>query len=170
LVTLQIIFGVISSVAAGIAVSYYIFTLRNTLKNLETTLETRQAQLFMQIYNNLHQTEFFDKFTDIVTWKWRDYDDFLEKYGRKANPKAWNAIGSVAAYFEGIGVLVNRNLLDVELVGELMSRHVVLFWEKIEPISIEMRRRLKAPVDIYVEYLYNEIKPFFEKQLSELKT
>ena len=30
--------------------------------------------------------------------------------------------------------------------------------------------RLKVPVDVYVEYLYNEIKPFMYKQLSELET
>lgn len=169
MITIQLIFGVITAVAAGIAVFYYIISVRNTLKNMQTTLETRQAQLFMQLYTHFTETEFFDKFTDIITWKWEDYDDFLQKYGRKANPKAWNSIGSVAAYFEGIGVLVHRKFLDVDLVGELMSRHVVMFWEKIEPISKEMRRRLKVPVDLYLEHLYNEIKPFMQKQFLELK-
>jgi len=168
LISIELVFGVIGAVVAGIAAFYYILTVRNTLRNMQTTLETRQAQLFMQIYNNFHETEFFDKFTDIITWKWRDYDDFLKKYGWKENPKAFHSMGSVAAYFEGIGVLVHRNFIDVDLVGELMSRHVVLFWEKIEPISKEMRKRYKLPVDLYLEHLYNEIKPFMEKQLLEL--
>lgn len=119
---------------------------------------TTQVQLFMQIYEHFNDPEFFDNFTDLITWKWKDYDDFIRRYGRAANPKAWYAMGSIAAFFEGIGVLVHRKLLDISLVGELMSRHIIMFWEKIEPISQEMRRRLKHPeIDRPTEYLYNEI-------------
>jgi hypothetical protein len=83
----------------------------------------------------------------------------MKKYGPKTNPKAWHSSGSVAAFFEGIGVLVYQNLIDVELVAELMSRHVIRFWEKMEPISKEMRRRLNLPrVDEKIEYLYDEMK------------
>jgi hypothetical protein len=40
-----------------------------------------------------------------------------------------------------------------------MSRHVIRFWEKIEPISKEMRRRFNLPkMDEKIEYLYNEMK------------
>jgi len=166
-------FQTISVLLTGISVSaaaiYYIVTLRASQKNMRTTLETRQAQLFMQIFGNFHQTEFFNKYTDILTWKWNDYDDFIQKYGAKTNPKAWYSLGSVGAFFEGIGVLVHRQLIDVDLVAELMSRHILLFWEKIQPISLEMRKRLQLPVDMRLEYLYNEIKPIVEKQRMELK-
>ena len=52
------------------------------------------------------------------------YDDFMEKYRTKKNPEAWYSLGSVGAFFEGVGVLVHRELIDPQLVGELMSRHV----------------------------------------------
>lgn len=160
---------VISGVSVSVAAIYYILTIRTTLKNRQTTLETRQAQFFIQLFDNFHQTEFFDKFTDIVSWKWKDYDDFMEKYGPRENPKAFNSMGSVAAFFEGIGVLVHRNLIDVNLVAELMSRHIFMFWEIIGPISKEMRRSLQLPIDVWIEYLYNEIKPIVEKQRLELR-
>jgi len=159
-----------TAVSVSVGVAYYILNIRSTLRNMQTALETRQAQFFMQIYNRFNETEFFSKFTDILTWKWKDYDDFIEKYGWKTNPKAWYSLGSVGAFFEGIGVLVHRKLIDVNLVSELLSRHIVIFWEKIEPISKEMRKRLQLPVDVRLEYLYNEVKPIIERQRMELKT
>ena len=44
-----------------------------------------------------------------------------------------------------------------------MSRQVVVFWEKISPISYEMRKRLKLPVDIWLEQLYNQMKQTLEE-------
>jgi hypothetical protein len=164
LLDLQSVSVVITAVSVSLAATYYILTIRNTQKNMRTTLETRQAQFFMQIYMIFHQTEFFENFTDIVGWKWEDYDDFMEKYGPRTNPKAFDRLGSIGAFFEGIGVLVHRDLIDASLVGQLMSRHIIMFWEKIAPISLEMRRRLKMPVDVWLEYLYNEIKPMMENQ------
>lgn len=160
---------VIACVSVSIAAIYYILIIRTTLKNRQTTLETRQAQFFIQLFDDFHETEFFNKFTDIITWKWKDYDDFMKKYGPKGNPKAFYSLGSIAAFFEGIGVLVHRNLIDVSLVAELMSRHILLFWEKIGPISKEMRRRMELPIDVWIEYLYNEIKPIMEKQRLEIE-
>jgi len=50
-----------------------------------------------------------------------------------------------------------------------MSRHILIFWEKIQPISKEMRKRLQLPVDLRLEYLYNEIKPIIERQRADLE-
>lgn len=163
---IQTISVVIAAGTLVVGILNQIDTSRRAAKAAERELITRQAQFFLQIYDNFHREEFFDKFTDIITWKWKDYDDFISKYGRQANPKAWYSLGSVGAFFEGIGVLVHRKIIDAELVGELMSRHVVFFWEKISSISYEMRRRLKSPVDVYLEYLYNQMKPIADKQYS----
>lgn len=164
MIDIGLISVVVSAVSLSVAASYYVMNIRNAQKNMRTTLETRQAQLFMQIYSSFHEEEFFEKFTNILSWKWKDYDDFMGKYGYRADPKAWRTFGSVGAFFEGIGVLVHRGLIDVDLVGELLSRHIVFFWDKIKPISLEMRSRLEAPVDVWLEYLYNEVKPVMSKQ------
>ena len=144
----------ISLAALGILVAsiYYTLTVRNQTR-------TRQAQLFMQIYGVFRTGEFQDNITEILSWKWNDYDDFLEKYGPTTNPKAWRALGSVAGYFEGIGLMVNKKLIDISLVENLMSTHIIYFWEKIEFLSIELRRDFNRPqIDVWKEYLYNEIK------------
>jgi len=144
----------VSLAALGILVAsiYYTLTVRNQTR-------TRQAQLFMQIYSVFHTEEFQDNFSDILSWKWNDYDDFLEKYGPKTNKKAWRALGSVAGYYEGIGLMVNKKLIDISLVENLMATHIIYFWEKTSTLSIELRRALKSPqIDVWKEYLYNEIK------------
>jgi len=156
----------ISLAALGflVATIYYILVLRNQNR-------TRQAQLFMQIYGVFRTEEFQDNFTEIVfSWKWNDYDDFIEKYGPTTNPKAWRALGSVAGYFEGIGLMVNKKLIDISLVENLMSTHIIFFWEKIRPLSADMRRRLNRPqLDVWKEYLYNEIKKREDKRKKPAK-
>lgn len=161
MVELNTILTFIQTTGIIVGVAYYILNIRNNqrkqemgLKAQETTLETRQAQLFMQIFHRFYEPDFFDKYTQVLSWQWTDYNDFMSKYGWKTNPEAWYSEGSVAAYFEGIGLLVYMELLDVKLVHGLLFRHVKLFGEKINPVSVEMRKRLKLHhVDQWVEYL-----------------
>ena len=174
MVDIQTISIVFTGLSISIASFYYIMVIRNaqetrqlSLKAQEQALETRQAQLFMHVFDKFHDPEFFDKFTQVISWKWTDYDDFILKYGWKSNPKAWYSEGSVAAYFEGVGLLVNRQLLDITLVHGLLFRHVKMFWEKISPISMEMRSRLRLPhIDQWVEYLYAELMKHDKEMLA----
>ena len=169
MIDIQTISIVIAAASIVIGVSDSILRSRYAREERRRELETRQAQLFMQIFDNFHQPEFLDKFADFLTWHWNDYKDFMERYGPK-NPKAWYSFGSIAAFFEGIGVLVHRKFIDADLVSQLMARHIVLFWERTRPISEGLRKQFKLPeVDIWVEYLYNKIKPIVEKQQQELR-
>jgi hypothetical protein len=57
--------------------------LRNTRKKQQLTLETRQAQLFMQVYSVFFSTEFHRNFWDVIdNWDFTDADDFREKCAR----------------------------------------------------------------------------------------
>jgi hypothetical protein len=49
--TLQTLLTYLTLISVPVGVFYHIMTLRNTRRNQELTLETRQAQMFMQIYN-----------------------------------------------------------------------------------------------------------------------
>lgn len=42
-------------------------------------------------------------------------------------------ISSLGTYFEGIGVLVKRNLVDPSMVDDLMSGRFIDFWEAMGP-------------------------------------
>lgn len=63
-----------------VAAAYYVMTLRITQNNLKANLETRQAQLLMNIYERWAEPEFQDAWLSITKWEWRDYDEFTGKY------------------------------------------------------------------------------------------
>jgi hypothetical protein len=187
MVDVQTIGVLVTAVSVSVAAIYYAFTLRINLKNQELmlktqessvktqelalkaqqqNLETRQAQLFMQIFDKFIEPEFSNKLTQVMSWKWVDYDDFNKKYGPKANPDAWQSEGSIAAFFEGIGLLIYMNLLDSKLVYSLLFQHVKFFWEKMKPISLEMRQRVSPNIDRWIEYLYSEMMKIEEQQVK----
>ncbi len=67
----------------------------------------------MQIYQKFSDTEFFTKFRNTMSLEIRDYDDFRDNFysvGPK-NKEIGIQIGSLFAYFEGIGVLIEENLV-----------------------------------------------------------
>ena len=154
------IFGVI----AGF--SYYVLTVRATRKNQQQQLETRQAQLFMQIYNLWYSTDFWKNWDNITNYDFKDYDDYYEKI----TPEISYSSRSLFAFFEGLGVLVKRGLIAPSFIDDLMSAMVINFWEKMKPFYTEYRIRRNAPmVAEWIEYLYNTIKPIMEEQHPEVK-
>jgi hypothetical protein len=123
-------------------------------------LETRQATLWMQLYGKYSELEMSEVEIELlVEWTWSDYDDFMEKYGQRTNPKAYSKFVTMGNYFEGVGMLVGRGLIGVEMVYDLMWSPITEFWEKFSPVFIEMRNRSNLPkIGTHTEYLYNEIK------------
>jgi hypothetical protein len=123
-------------------------------------IKARQASLFMQLYSIFCQKDFQLKYADIVfRHEWDDFDDWMQKFGPFGDLDSFSSYVAVCAYFEGIGVLVKRKFLDTELVNDMLSSQIMLFWEKIEEITINYRKLLnRSQLWEWFEYLYNEIK------------
>lgn len=108
--------------------------LRDIKHTRKTELETRQAQLFMQIYNRFNSKAFVSQLNDLrFRWNVTEFDDFMQKYGPFTNPEGWDSMASTTYFLEGIGVLMKKGLIDPEIVDDLMSGVIVSVWEKIEP-------------------------------------
>ena len=120
----------------------------------------------MYMYDRLNDPEFLTHWNEIFSWEWTDYDDF-ENFRSDANRVSFS---SVAIFFEGVGVLVKRKLVDPTLVDDLMSGMLIRFWEKFGEPMIKIRQvRDNYPQYFeHVEYLYNVIKPMVESQHPEL--
>ena len=156
------IFGVI----AGF--TYYVLTVRNaqrtrglTLKAQEQATETRQAQLFMDLYETYRSPEFRHQFYSLIMQHdWRNYEEYMEKYGPATNLSVFVDHGALIGYFDGVRVLLKKGLVDVEMVYELLYPMVTLTWEKLEPTIIGARSTDPARTKLYnnFEYLYNELK------------
>jgi len=72
---------------------------------------------------------------------------------------------ALASAFEGLGALVHRKFLDIDLVRELLSESIKMSWEKVKPMVEDARkqrtqRKFGEYISIYRswEYLYNELQ------------
>jgi hypothetical protein len=169
--TLQTLIMFIQAVGILVAVIYHIMTLQNTRKNQQLTLETRQAQLFMQVYHDFCTPEWWRTMGETAHINFTDYDVFEETWGRDTNLEGWSRQGALHGFFEGLGVLVYRKLIDPGLVDDLMSAPIIRYWERSRPMFLERRKRLNSPsIAEWIEYLYNQIRPIYDEQHPELKT
>ncbi|MFW9806542.1 MAG: hypothetical protein ACFFFK_07420, partial [Candidatus Thorarchaeota archaeon] len=91
----------------------------------KTELDTRQASLFMQIYDHFYNPKFVQQQLSVWDWRWENYDDYLKKYAFDKNTENGSLFFSVGTYFEGIGVLVYRRLIDPNIVDDLISGLVI---------------------------------------------
>ena len=165
----------ISIIFAGLSIAasilYYASVLRNANKTQQMQLETRQAQLFMQIYSTWSSRESIKIRKELGTWTWTDYDDFIQKYGEANNPEANHSFEELGNWYEGIGVLIKRKLIDPAFVDDLISGTTLWGWEKFGSIVRERRVRDNFPYFYeFWEYLYDEVSAIAHKQHPELKT
>ncbi len=168
LAEIQAAYYMVAATGVLIAAIYYVMTLRATQRNMRHTLETRQAQILMNLYQSWQELDFQDAFMDILTWEWRDYDDFQEKYGRSTNPSEYRKSTLIGVFFEGLGVFVKRGFIDPTLVDDMMSSYIVAYWQKLGPIFKEARSRLNSPTVMeHAEYLYDVIYEIWKKQHPE---
>jgi hypothetical protein len=169
MVDIQTISIVIASAGVFAAAAYYIFQLRHQSSMRQTEIETRQANLFIQIYNYYYSEHFLSNESEIIFgWNWKDFDDFWQKYGPSTNAEAFAKWDSVGTYFKGVGVLLKRKLIDLDLVDELMGTSIRLYWEKSSSIVKEIRARLWPHAYEWLEYLYNELQKR-DKQILKTK-
>jgi hypothetical protein len=125
----------------------------------EIELETRQAALFTQMYDKYGEAEFARNHSAILQWTFNDYDEYFEKYGARTNPEASSQLASVLRFFIGVGVLVDRGLVDVQLVYDLMGDAVILAWERMELVVLGNRERVGSPDHaIAFDKLYKKLK------------
>jgi hypothetical protein len=170
LVDVQTVGVLIATASVTVGAAYYMLTLRATQRSMKNTLETRQVQMFMNIYSQFWGREFQSQWNQMMDWEYRDLDEFMAKYGHTANPEAWTTLTSVCNFFEGIGVLIYRGYIDRTLVDDLTSGFVLRLWDKIKPIAYEYRKRNNWPQAFeWVEYLHDEIRAIAESQNPELR-
>lgn len=143
LATLQAVSPIIGSLGVFVAVVYYVSTLRNNQRTQQLQLDTRQAQLFMQIYSQSHNDPtFLDAWRTVMNLQWSTFEEFGNLVKDEEKGKAMQRVGS---FYEGLGVLVKENFVEIRLVALLMTIMTRIWWEKYKPIIEEGRRQMGYP-------------------------
>ena len=153
---------VIAILLSGISISASLFYYANVLQNAN---KTRQAQLFMTLYDRRSQPVFQKQYTRITNRTWINNEDWEEKYGPFTNPDASAEMQSIMFFFDGVGMLLKRNLIDIGMINDLLYGSTKRIWEQFEPIVKYIRT--EATWDPHVwnhfEYLYHELIEYNKK-------
>jgi hypothetical protein len=158
---LQTISITIASVSVTLAAIYYVWQIRHQTK-------IRQTDLVIRISSFGTRRDFLEACADIFEAEFKNYDDFVKKYGapfsKKPIPMSFFIVGN---FMERVGVLLRNKLLDASLISQLVT--VTDFWEKMKPV-IEGIRRDEHNQNYYenFEYLYNEMKNREQKLAKKL--
>jgi len=154
---LQTVSIVTASAGVLAATIYYILQIRNQSK-------IRQTDLVMRLYATYSSNEFQDAWgqTMDAPIDFESKDDFRD-FDNKVVVRAAN---QVCLFFEGVGILLQRKLLDTTMIEDLFGGVIASTWEKLKTGVIKARQQLKDPtIYYYFEYLYNEMQKR-EQQLT----
>jgi len=159
-VDIQTVSIVVASASVVAGVVYYALQLRHQSR-------MRQTDLVVRLYSAFSGKELEEAYLETgYGMEFVDYDDFMKKYGMHGKPsKSAVPLWQVGKFFDGVGVLLRRKLVDIGLVDELFHTEVTVIWEKIKPLVEGRRKELNQPT-IYqsFEYLYNELKKREQRQ------
>jgi len=157
---------ILTGLGLSASILYYALVLRNSNK-------ARQAQVYVQIWNQFSSPEYLERYFNCLNRKWDDYEDYVQKYGslRATDTREYSKSISVGTYLEGVGVLLKNGFIDIEPVVDLLGTTILEFWEKMGPLMKEYRVRNNSPrAYLYAEYLYDKAKPIIMTQHPELAT
>jgi hypothetical protein len=157
-VTFQTLFQFLQTVGILVGVYYYISTIRVnqknqeiSLKSQETTLETRQTNILMNLHTYLTSDEYQNAFATLAkTWEDMEHpidpDAFIERYGppNRLN-ETWIVFFKVCQFWNGVGVLVETGLADFDVVNKLWGHMVTWVWGIVRPLVIYEREFLDQP-------------------------
>jgi len=149
MVDIQTLSIAVAAVSVVAGVIYYSFRLRNLVK-------TRQTDLVIRLYSHFGDVGYQQIWTKFITTDFKDYTH-ARALSTKVGREQFFTLVVVGNFFEGIGVLLHRKLLDVGTVSDLLP--VTMTWEKLKPIAERVRKEVNSPHFFeWFEYLYNEIQ------------
>jgi len=159
MVDIQTVSIAIASASVVAGVIYYSLQIRHQNLQIQQQNKIRQTDLVTKLsYDISTNKEFLEALVDTYEVEFKDYDDFVKRYGkpisRKQVPMSFMMMGN---FFEQIGVLFRNGLIDASLISQLFPIDMV--WEKMKPLVEGMRKEYHQPeLFEWFEYLYNEMK------------
>jgi len=144
---------ILASAGVLAAATYYILQIRHQTRMRQTDLFVRLAP-----WLNISSTEMQQTLVRIMNLEFKDYDDFVKKYGPPMAEKPEQmAIVTFGNYFEAIGSLMRRKLLDPNLVWDYWGETFITLYEKLKPVFRHYFKE-EGLEESAGTYLYNELK------------
>ena len=159
MIELTLIRDIVAILGVLAAFTYYAITVRHHDRQ-------RNTQLFMDYHAKINSEPLRSKQIEVMRWEWEDIDDFEAKYGKLSNADGLfknpdskiMTLLDVMNYYEGLGVLISKNNLDLEMVSRF-GGYLPYLWEKYEEVFYSWRKRADW-MSLFVEFedLYLRIR------------
>ena len=155
----------VTAVSVSVAAIYYIFTLRTNQRNLKMNLETRQAQLFMQLFDRWSSQEFASNYGKVRYEFCSKFNDNPEEFSKfvtqnvneSYNPDVFLPVHQLSLFFEGVAVLVQKKLIDIDMVERLFADRIIWYWGMIKPRILFARTYQGQQLYTNFGWLYDEM-------------
>jgi hypothetical protein len=158
----------IPSISAIVAATGVLVGVVLTVLELRHLLKQRQTDLVVGLYSVFTTGDFLEAILKVRNLEFRDYRDFVKKYGSVLSETPTNvAILKIANYFDAAGTLLHRGLIDVDLASELLISGTLDFWIKLKPVIEGFREETGSRYFSWFEYFYNEMKKREQKLQSK---
>jgi hypothetical protein len=155
MVDIQTVSIAIASTSVVAGVIYYALQIRQQTK-------TRQTDLVIRLYTTFASKEMRQTWERITTREYMDFNTYREKFGL-------SDVNEIGWFFEGVGVLLYRKLIDIAVVDDLFSSPIKISWEKMKPVAEGERKQFGRPqIWEWWEYLYNQMQKR-EQKLQQSK-
>jgi hypothetical protein len=121
----------------------------------------------MRLYATFSSNEFQDAWTK-VRKRASDFEsiDDIYDFDKETGPREFN---QVCVFFEGVGILFKRKVIDITMIEDLFGRNIARVWEKVKTGVFKLRQQHNDPTILSeFEYLYNEMKKR-EQRLQQSK-
>ena len=144
----------IATISAVVVAVSVVVGLVFTLLELRHPAKTRRTGVIMRIYDRFGSKEMVEAMNDVGHLRTQK-PEFPLRGGL-------TGVTQIAIIFEGLGVLLEQNLIDIELVDSLFGPTLVTLWDPIRPMIYGMRESLNQP------YFFSHFERLYEA-LSEYR-
>ena len=152
-ITFQTIFQFLQTAGLLVGIGYYVTTLRNAEKNrmkemVFQRMQTRTPEYYLNIFeSNPSLLEF------------ETIEDYHSKYNWRTTPELLAKRYTIQSKLDAWGFLLKEGLIDLEFITQLHNPSFIVSWyEALEPIFVDNRKRGNPESNKEFEYLYKAIK------------
>jgi hypothetical protein len=158
-ITISIVLQIIQTVGILVGIVYYITIMRNSQKTQHLQLETRKAQLYMQLFMRITSEEFVKKSIDLLKLEYDNIDEFMKKLLSGPDSSLHAKLFSMFWHIDGLGYMMSQKLIDPEMVYNFGGGFAqVWHWKKWEPVIMRFRKRRDDPEFLkWFEYTAKEM-------------
>ncbi len=175
-VDLSIAFGWLSSLSVILGVVFVVFQLRQNNKLVQASVMQARAtaeqvkfvaeqlrmeslagegQIVLETMKILSQAEVLKYWWQIDRSPYKTYDDIQNDVDHQRGAEIITYLHRLVITFEGVGVLVKRGVVPLEVVDDFMHGLVGVAWQRIEPLVNGYRKEMKhVEYAEWFEYLY----------------